>query len=102
VEVLDLAHRGDPIAVRTFERAATVIGTAIATLVNLAGPELVIIGGEAVGDFDLFEAHLRAACAEHAFGAASRCRIVTRPHTFEDWARGAAAAAVRRLAENRM
>ncbi|MBM0224470.1 MULTISPECIES: ROK family transcriptional regulator [Micromonospora] len=101
-EVLDLAHRGDPIAVRTFEQAATVIGTAIATLVNLAGPELVIIGGEAVSDFDLFEEHLRAAYAEHAFGAASRCRIVTRPHTFEDWARGAAASAIRRLAENRI
>ncbi|MGS2619898.1 ROK family protein [Micromonospora sp. LZ34] len=100
-EVLDLAHRGDSIAVRAFEQAATVIGTAIATLVNLAGPELVIIGGEAVSDFDLFEAHLRAAFAEHAFGAAGRCRIVTRPHTFEDWARGAAASAVRRLVENR-
>ncbi|MGN9893777.1 ROK family transcriptional regulator [Micromonospora sp. L31] len=101
-EVLDLAHRGDSVAVRTFEQAATVIGTAIATLVNLAGPELVIIGGEAVSDFDLFEAHLRAAFAEHAFGAAGRCRIVTRPHTFEDWARGAAASAVRRLVENRI
>ncbi|MEU8079929.1 ROK family transcriptional regulator [Catellatospora citrea] len=100
-EVVDLAHRGDPLAVRTFEHAATVIGTAIATLVNLAGPELVIIGGEAVSDFDLFEEHLRAAFAEHAFGAAGRCRIVTRPHTFEDWARGASASAIRRLAENR-
>ena len=85
-EVVDLAHSGDPIAVRTFEQAATVIGTAIATLVNLAGPELVIIGGEAVANFDLFEEHLRAAFAEHAFGAASDCQIVTRPHTFEDWA----------------
>jgi len=100
-DVVDLARRGDPVAVRTFEQAATIIGTAIATLVNLAGPELVIIGGEAVSDFDLFEAHLRAAFAEHAFGAAGRCRIVTRPHTFQDWARGASAAAIRWLAENR-
>jgi predicted NBD/HSP70 family sugar kinase len=100
VEIVELAHSGDPIAVRTFENAATAIGTAIATLVNLAGPELVIIGGEAVSNFDLFEAHLRAAFAEHAFGAAGRCEIVTRPHTFEDWARGASAAAIRSLAEN--
>jgi predicted NBD/HSP70 family sugar kinase len=100
-EIVELAHRGDPAAVRTFEHAATTIGTAIATLVNLTGPELVIIGGEAVSDFDLFERHLRASFAEHAFGAAGRCQIVTRPHTFEDWARGAAAAAIRRLAENR-
>jgi predicted NBD/HSP70 family sugar kinase len=101
-DVVDLAHRGDPIAVRTFEQAATVIGTAIATLVNLAGPELVIIGGEAVADFDLFEPHLRAAFTEHAFGAAGRCQIITRPHTFEDWARGGAASAIRRLVENRI
>ncbi len=100
-EIVELAHRGDPAAVQTFEHAATVIGTAIATLVNLTGPELVIIGGEAVSNFDLFETHLRASFAEHAFGAAGRCQIVTRPHTFEDWARGASAAAIRRLAENR-
>ncbi|GIF63620.1 sugar kinase [Asanoa ishikariensis] len=100
-EIVELAHEGDPAAVQTFEHAATVIGTAIATLVNLTGPELVIIGGEAVSNFDLFEPHLRASFAEHAFGAAGRCQIVTRPHTFEDWARGASAAAIRHLAENR-
>ncbi|GIF76674.1 ROK family transcriptional regulator [Asanoa siamensis] len=98
-EIVELAHERDPIAVHTFEHAATVIGTAIATLVNLTGPQLVIIGGEAVSNFDLFETHLRAAFEEHAFGAAGRCEIVTRPHTFEDWARGAAASAIRRLAE---
>ncbi|GAA1862563.1 ROK family transcriptional regulator [Asanoa iriomotensis] len=98
-EIVELAHAGDPVAVATFEHAATVIGTAIATLVNLTGPQLVIIGGEAVSNFDLFETHLRASFAEHAFGAASRCEIVTRPHTFEDWARGASASAIRRLAE---
>ncbi|MEV4538524.1 ROK family transcriptional regulator [Asanoa sp. NPDC049518] len=100
-EIVELAHEGDRAAVQTFERAATTIGTAIATLVNLTGPELVIIGGEAVSNFDLFEPHLRASFAEHAFGAAGRCQIVTRPHTFEDWARGASAAAIRQLAENR-
>ncbi|SNT55272.1 Sugar kinase of the NBD/HSP70 family, may contain an N-terminal HTH domain [Asanoa hainanensis] len=100
-EIVELAHEGDPAAVQTFEHAATTIGTAIATLVNLTGPELVIIGGEAVSNFDLFERHLRASFASHAFGAAGRCQIVTRPHTFEDWARGASAAAIRQLAENR-
>ncbi|MEO3746391.1 ROK family transcriptional regulator [Plantactinospora sp. B5E13] len=100
-EVVALAHRGDPLAVRVFAQAATVIGTAIATLVNLTGPELVIIGGEAVSDFDLFEEPLRAAFADHVFGAAGRCRIVARPYTFEDWARGASASAIRRLVEDR-
>ena len=96
-DVVELAHHGDPLAVRAFEDAATVVGTAIATLVNLTGPELVIIGGEAVSDFDLFDENLRAAFAAHTFGAAVNCRIVIRPHTFEDWARGASAAGIRSI-----
>ncbi len=96
-EVADLARAGDPAATHAFREAGTAIGTAIASLVNLVGPETVIIGGEAVSNFDLFDEHVRAAFHEHAFGAAVRCRIVVRPHAFEDWARGAAAAAIRSL-----
>lgn len=96
-EAVRLAHAGDSAAEDAFREAAAIIGTAIATLVNLAGPELVIIGGEGVSNFDLFEQTLRGAFDEHAFGAAARCRIVTRPHTFQDWARGAAAAAIQSL-----
>jgi predicted NBD/HSP70 family sugar kinase len=96
-EAVRLAHEGDPAATAAFREAATLIGTAIASLVNLVGPELVIIGGEAVSNFDLFDESLREAFREHAFGAAGSCRIVVRPHTFEDWARGAAAAAIRAL-----
>jgi predicted NBD/HSP70 family sugar kinase len=96
-EAVRLAHAGDPAAETAFREAARIIGTAIATLVNLAGPELVIIGGEGVSNFDLFEETLRDAFSAHAFGAAARCPILTRPHTFQDWARGAAAAAIQSL-----
>lgn len=96
-DAVRLAHEGDPAAEAAFREAASVIGTAIATLVSLTGPEVVLIGGEGVANFDLFDETLRRAYAAHAFGAAARCPIVTRPHTFEDWARGAAAAAVQAL-----
>ncbi|PCE14864.1 ROK family transcriptional regulator [Microbacterium sp. SZ1] len=96
-EAVELAHAGEPEADAAFREAARLIGTAIATLVNLTGPEVVIIGGEGVSNFDLFEKTLRDAFETHAFGAAVHCRIVTRPHTFEDWARGAAAAAIQSL-----
>ena len=96
-EAVCLAHAGDPAAEGAFREAAGIIGTAIATLVNLTGPELVIIGGEGVSNFDLFDQTLRGAFDAHAFGAAARCRIVTRQHTFQDWARGAAAAAIQSL-----
>ncbi|WP_341947208.1 ROK family transcriptional regulator [Microbacterium sp. LWH11-1.2] len=96
-EAVRLAHDGDRAAEAAFQEASAIIGTAIATLVNLTGPELVIIGGEGVSNFDLYDATLRSAFEAHAFGAAARCRIVVRPHTFEDWARGAAAAAIQSL-----
>lgn len=96
-EAVDLGRAGDVAAVAAFAEAGHVIGAAIASLVNLVGPELVIIGGEGVANFDLLETSLRESYAEHVFASADRCRIVVRPHTFEDWARGAAASAIRSL-----
>ncbi|VXB34128.1 ROK family transcriptional regulator [Microbacterium sp. 8M] len=96
-EAVRLARAGDPVADGAFREAATLVGTAIATLVNLTGPELVILGGEGAADFAPYDAVMRDAFQAHAFGAAARCRIVTRPHTFQDWARGAAAAAIQSL-----
>ncbi|GAA4154707.1 ROK family protein [Leifsonia shinshuensis] len=96
-EAVELRRAGDAAAVEVFDEAGRVIGAAIASLVNLVGPELVVIGGEGVADFDLIEEPLRRSYAEHVFASADRCRIAVRPHTFEDWARGAAATAVRSL-----
>lgn len=97
-DAVALARAGDQAAERAFAEAGSVIGAAIASLVNLVGPELVIIGGEGVAHFDLFETSLRQTYEEHVFSSAALCRIVVRPHTFEDWARGAAATAIRSLA----
>ncbi len=67
----------------------------MAIVVNLVGPEVVQVVGEGVADFDLYEARMREAFHDHAFGAAGRCRIGTRSHDFADWARGAAVALLR-------
>jgi predicted NBD/HSP70 family sugar kinase len=96
-DVVRLAHCGDSIAHSAFDRAGTVLGLAIATMANLVGPEVVLVAGEAVAEYDLFEKRLREAFNAHAFGAAIECKIVTRSHTFDEWARGAAAAAIRAL-----
>jgi predicted NBD/HSP70 family sugar kinase len=96
-DVVDLARSGDAAAIAAFTDAGEVLGRAIATLVNMVGPELLIVGGEGVSNFDLFEGALMRTYSEHVFGFADRCRIVVRPHTFEDWARGAAATAIRAL-----
>lgn len=97
-EAFALAHEDDPVARSAFEQAGGVIGSALAALVNLVGPELVVIAGENVTEYELYESRLRAAFAEHAFGAASDCEIVLRPHVFDDWARGAAACVIEVIA----
>jgi len=92
---VELAHAGRPEALAAFDRAATAIGRAIAVVANLTGPEVVVIEGEAVADFDVYDAALRKTFAAQAFGAAAECRLELRPHTFDAWARGAAASVIR-------
>ncbi|MFG1624400.1 ROK family protein [Kribbella sp. NPDC049227] len=92
---IKLAHEGDEHAREAFDRAGEVIGAALAAMVNLVGPELVVIAGEGVAEYDLYEERLRRTFAEHAFGAAGDCRLMLRSHTFDDWARGAAATVIR-------
>jgi predicted NBD/HSP70 family sugar kinase len=94
-DVIRLAHEGDPTAVDAFERAGTAIGAALAATVNLFGPEVVVIAGEGVMDYDLYERRFREEFLAHAFGAAANCRLVVQRHTFVDWARGAAIASLR-------
>ncbi|MFZ4894176.1 ROK family protein [Plantibacter sp. Mn2098] len=97
-EAFALAHAGDEVATAAFAAAGDVIGAALAVLVNLIGPEMVIIAGEGVAEFDLYSDRIRRTFAEHAFGAAADCEIVLRSHTFDDWARGAAVSVIRQIA----
>nr|WP_202886116.1 ROK family transcriptional regulator [Kribbella sandramycini] len=94
-DAIELAHDGDEHARAAFDRAGEVIGSALAAMVNLVGPELVVIAGEGVAEYDLYEERMRQAFAAHAFGAAGDCRLMLRSHTFDDWARGAAATVIR-------
>jgi predicted NBD/HSP70 family sugar kinase len=92
---IQLAHEGDEHAREAFDRAGEVIGSALAAMVNLVGPELVVIAGEGVADYDLYDQRIRQTFAEHAFGAAGDARLMLRSHTFDNWARGAAATVIR-------
>lgn len=93
-EALALAHRGDAGAREVYARAGEAIGRGIATVVNLFGPERVIISGEGLAAYDLFAEQIRDSFAEAAFGSAARCDVHTRPLPFDEWARGAAATAI--------
>ncbi|MEU9851922.1 ROK family transcriptional regulator [Streptomyces sp. NPDC047974] len=96
-EVVGMAREGHPGAREAFARAGQAIGVGISTLVNLVGPERVVVSGEGVDAYDLFSRHIQEAYAAHAFGAASRCPLSLRPLPWEEWARGGAAVAIQAL-----
>jgi predicted NBD/HSP70 family sugar kinase len=94
-DAFGLASTGDTRALAVFHAAGEVLGRAIATMVNLAGPELVLISGEAAAHYDIYASSLNEAFSAHAFGAAANCPIMVRQNSFDDWARGAAACVIR-------
>lgn len=93
-EAVELARAGDPGAAAVYARAGAAIGKAIGSVVNLFGPDRVIISGEGLAAYDLFADGIREAFLAAAFGTAAQCDLVTRPLPFEEWARGAAATAI--------
>ncbi|MEU8882745.1 ROK family transcriptional regulator [Streptomyces hydrogenans] len=92
-----LAREGDPVARVVFARAGRAIGTGIGILVNLLGPERVVVTGEGLETYDLFGEHIKDSYAEHCFKAAARCPLTLRPLPWEEWARGAAVLGVQAL-----
>jgi predicted NBD/HSP70 family sugar kinase len=93
-EAIELARDGDPGARAVYARAGAAIGKAIGSVVNLFGPDRVIISGEGLAAYDLFADGIREAFLAAAFGTAAQCDLITRPLPFEEWARGAAATAI--------
>jgi predicted NBD/HSP70 family sugar kinase len=96
-QAVDRARGGDPKLREVFATAGNAIGLGLAALVNLFGPERIVVSGEGLETFDLFDEQIRTAFAAQAFGSARHCVLVLRPLPFEQWARGAAAVAVRSL-----
>lgn len=96
-EVIAGARMGDVALRRVFARAGVAIGRGLAAMANLVGPERIIVSGEGLDAYDLFADEIRETFATQAFGAASECELILRPMPFEEWARGAAAIAVRTL-----
>ncbi|MGV9344620.1 ROK family protein [Streptomyces spiralis] len=94
---IDRAHGGDAAVRAVFAEAGQAIGLGLAAMVNLVGPERVVVSGEGLAAYDLFEEQIRAAFTRQAFGAAARCPLVVRPLPWEEWARGAAAVSIQSL-----
>jgi predicted NBD/HSP70 family sugar kinase len=92
-EVLRLAEHGHPLARRVVREAAHALGRAASAVTSLTGVEQIILSGEGVGLAEVAAGDLRAGCQEYADGHA--VDPVVRPMTFIEWARGAAATAIK-------
>jgi predicted NBD/HSP70 family sugar kinase len=93
-DAVGLARAGDATVLAVFARAGEAIGLAIAAVANLVGPARIVVSGEGLAAYDLFEPHIRAGFERQAFGAAADCPVTVRPLPFEEWARGAAAVSI--------
>ncbi|MFJ2415342.1 ROK family protein [Streptomyces brevispora] len=96
-EVVEMARNGNPAAREAFVRAGRAIGVGIASLVNLMGPERIVVTGEGLETYDLFGLHIEESYAANAFGAAANCPLSLRPLPWEEWARGGAAVGIQAL-----
>jgi predicted NBD/HSP70 family sugar kinase len=54
VEVFERARQKDPVALAVLNRAAEALGFALACLINLTNPELIILGGDLIRGEDVF------------------------------------------------
>lgn len=97
-DLLELAHRADPTAIRILQQAGAQLGIAIANLVAVINPDSVIISGEGVRYGDVFFNAMRATLKENS-PASMYLDLTLRIDPLGDdaWARGAASLALDQL-----
>jgi glucokinase len=69
--IMEAARRGDSVGKRVAREMGESLGVAIASLVNVFNPEVVVIGGGVSGAFDLISPHIEREVARRAFDAAA-------------------------------
>lgn len=88
----------EPTLQALFARAGRTLGVAIANLINIFDPKLVIVSGEGVRAGDLLFQPMLAAVPQHTFGRATDDIVVdVRPSNETAWARGAATLILREV-----
>jgi predicted NBD/HSP70 family sugar kinase len=92
-EVTARARAGDQAMQQIFRAAGIALGMSVANLINIFGPELVVLTGEGLRAGDLLLEPLHQALAECVFGdRLQHTEIAVKPWApdWEPWARGAA------------
>ena len=66
-KVFEAGKRGDQLALQIFSIVGAYLGVGIANLINVLGPEVVVVGGGVANGWSLFEASMRAQVLKRAF-----------------------------------
>jgi len=75
-DIAAAARAGDAYALWLFKKSGTIFGRALALLIDLLNPELIVAGGVFMRCFDLFIPHVKRQIDREALpAAAARCRI---------------------------
>jgi len=89
VELRDLAAAGDAKAIRIFREAGRQLGTAVANVVNLIAPGLVIVSGEGAASWPVLSPSFEDAYRTAVLPVHADVEVVVDPLEDSDWARGA-------------
>jgi N-acetylglucosamine repressor len=96
--VLARARNGDTHVRAIFSRAGSALGVALANLVNIFEPALLLIGGEGLRAEELITEPMRATLPQHVFGRSGEdVTLAVRRTTEVEWARGAASLVLREV-----
>jgi glucokinase len=77
VDVYEAGINGDELALEVFRQMGFYLGVALADLVNVLNPDVIVIGGGASAGWDLFVPHVREQIHKRAFREpAERVKIV--------------------------
>lgn len=67
LEVYNAGKEADPLALEVFRQVGTYLGIALAGLVNVLNPEMIVVGGGVSAGWDLFAGHARDTIKKRAF-----------------------------------
>lgn len=101
LDVIAMADAGNDTARRALAESGTVIGMNIANLVNIIGPELIILSGEGIvaGEYRL-KPMLETLQRCTFNGLLDKVEVVVEPTDDRSWARGAASVVINKVFES--
>ena len=70
-KIYDAAKSGDELALMVFRKAGEYLGVGLANLINILGPEVIVIGGGVANGWDLFERPMREEIKKRAIPSAA-------------------------------